>query len=120
MNKRFLFLVCAVVFVVCVLLMARKYVKKNQGILDTLETFVDSKRQLYETVKYNNKQTKVDLTKYAQGEESGTLAVLAHNKFSPHCCPSTYTSDRGCACLTEQQKKQFQTRGNNRTGKAYY
>lgn len=117
MNKRFLFLVCVLVFVVCVLLMARKYVKKNADLLNTLETFVDSKRHLYEIGKYVNKQKKVDLTKYAQGEESGTLAILAHNKFSPHCCPSTYTSDRGCVCLSEKQKRQFETRGNNRTGK---
>ena len=120
MNKRALFLLCALVFVTCIFSMASRYVKQNKEILDTLETFVDDKKQLYKTIKYKNKQKKVDLSKHPNGEESGTLAMLAHNRFSPHCCPSTYTSDRGCACITESQKKQFQTRGNNRTGKSNY
>ena len=100
--------------------MVGKYTKKNTEIINNLENFVNDKRQLYETVEYLNPQKKVDLSKHPGGEESGTLAVLAHNKFSPHCCPSTYTSDRGCACLTKKQKKMFQTRGSNRTGESYY
>ena len=28
---------------------------------------------------------------------------LSSNKFTPECCPSTYSSSTGCACLNPQQ-----------------
>lgn len=33
------------------------------------------------------------------------LFLFSHNKSHPSCCPSTYSSSRGCVCLTEEQKK---------------
>lgn len=36
------------------------------------------------------------------------------NKISADCCPSPFSSDRGCVCLTDAQIKQFETRGGNR------
>ena len=32
---------------------------------------------------------------------------------SPGCCPSTYSTDRGCVCLDDEAKKMIHTRGTN-------
>lgn len=37
------------------------------------------------------------------------------NKMSADCCPSAFSGDRGCICLTDAQKKEFATRGGNRS-----
>lgn len=37
------------------------------------------------------------------------------NKVGPDCCPSPFSSDRGCICLTEAQRKEFAGRGGNRS-----
>jgi hypothetical protein len=39
--------------------------------------------------------------------------------FSHSCCPSTYSTDRGCLCVNKEQNELFLTRGMNRTGKNY-
>ena len=44
----------------------------------------------------------------------GELFLFAQNKFSPKCCPSTYTSSSGCACISQDQYNFLVTRGNNR------
>jgi hypothetical protein len=36
------------------------------------------------------------------------------NKISADCCPSPFSSDMGCVCLTDAQINQFATRGGNR------
>jgi hypothetical protein len=36
------------------------------------------------------------------------------NRVSADCCPSPFTSDRGCICLTDKQINEFATRGGNR------
>lgn len=33
-----------------------------------------------------------------------SLFMFAYNQSSPECCPSSYSSDRGCVCLSEDQK----------------
>jgi hypothetical protein len=43
------------------------------------------------------------------------MASMAFNKSSPECCPSPYTTDRGCVCLTDEQKNWLGSRGNNKT-----
>ena len=35
------------------------------------------------------------------------------NEKGPQCCPSAFVSDEGCICVTEQQKKLFESRGTN-------
>jgi hypothetical protein len=35
------------------------------------------------------------------------------NRVSADCCPSPFSGDRGCVCLTSAQIKEFQTRGGN-------
>ena len=39
------------------------------------------------------------------------LAIFAYNNVSPYCCPSTYSSDRGCVCMTPQQYNYINSRG---------
>ena len=40
--------------------------------------------------------------------------LLANNKTSPSCCPSSISTDTGCMCLTEENKSLFASRGGNR------
>jgi hypothetical protein len=36
------------------------------------------------------------------------------NKVSADCCPSPFSTDRGCVCLTDKQLQEFATRGGNK------
>jgi len=36
------------------------------------------------------------------------------NKISADCCPSPFSSDTGCVCLTDKQIREFESRGGNR------
>lgn len=36
------------------------------------------------------------------------------NRISADCCPSAFSTDRGCVCLTDAQLKDFANRGGNR------
>lgn len=42
------------------------------------------------------------------------LDPLRNVKFSPKCCPSTYTNSIGCACMTEESKELIRGRASNR------
>jgi len=59
-----------------------------------------------------NNYPSVDGTK--DGPQS--LFAFAFNKSSPACCPSTYSTDRGCVCTTKQQRDFLNKRGGNRKG----
>jgi len=49
-----------------------------------------------------------------------SMFVFSNNYSSPECCPSTFSSDTGCICTTEQQRKLIgQTRGNNKNYNNY-
>jgi hypothetical protein len=37
------------------------------------------------------------------------------NRMSADCCPSPFSGDRGCVCLTDKQLSLFATRGGNRS-----
>jgi len=39
------------------------------------------------------------------------------NKVSADCCPSPFSGDRGCICLTDKQIAEFASRGGNRSMK---
>ena len=43
------------------------------------------------------------------------LIFFDKNKFSPDCCPSTYSSADGCVCASPEQLKYLNERGGNRT-----
>ncbi len=44
-----------------------------------------------------------------------TMVIFRDNKFKPECCPSTYTSSTGCACISSDQSQYLNQRGGNRT-----
>jgi hypothetical protein len=39
------------------------------------------------------------------------------NRMSADCCPSPFSGDRGCVCLTDKQLADFSSRGGNRSSK---
>ena len=41
------------------------------------------------------------------------LFMFANNEASLNCCPSTYSTDRGCVCSTEKQDQFIRRRGYN-------
>lgn len=47
--------------------------------------------------------------------ESGRLELFAENKFDAKCCPSFYSGDMGCPCVSPEQMKYLTSRGGNRT-----
>jgi hypothetical protein len=51
-------------------------------------------------------------------EEPTSLFMLAYNQCKPECCPSIYSCDRGCVCLTPEQSNWISTHGGNSTAKA--
>jgi len=51
-----------------------------------------------------------DLTRSTPGQPH----FLVNNRVGPDCCPSAFTSDTGCVCLSEADKDFMGTRGGNR------
>lgn len=43
------------------------------------------------------------------------LFQFSGNKVGADCCPSPFSSDIGCICLTDAQRKEFASRGGNRS-----
>lgn len=43
----------------------------------------------------------------------GELDFFANVEFKPSCCPNTYSSSNGCACMSGQDYNYLITRGNN-------
>lgn len=42
------------------------------------------------------------------------LDILTYSDFKPECCPSTYSSSKGCLCNNYDEKLAIETRGGNR------
>uniref|UniRef100_A0A6C0F1I0 Uncharacterized protein n=1 Tax=viral metagenome TaxID=1070528 RepID=A0A6C0F1I0_9ZZZZ len=42
------------------------------------------------------------------------LMFLVDNKVNSDCCPSAFTTDTGCVCLSDEQKSLMASRGGNR------
>jgi hypothetical protein len=51
-----------------------------------------------------------DLTRSVPGQPN----FLVNNRVGADCCPSAFTSDTGCVCLSEDDKRFMGTRGGNR------
>jgi hypothetical protein len=45
----------------------------------------------------------------------GELLIFDNNKFSPECCPSSYSNSDGCVCASPEQMQYLNQRGGNRT-----
>jgi hypothetical protein len=43
------------------------------------------------------------------------MLFFDQNKFTPECCPSTYSTAEGCVCASPEQMKYLNERGGNRT-----
>jgi len=48
------------------------------------------------------------------------LFMFDQNKFTPECCPSTYSSSTGCVCASPEQMNYLNQRGGNRTLNTIY
>lgn len=55
----------------------------------------------------------VALKPYEMSNDS-ELFAFQNNKISADCCPSPFSTDRGCVCLTDAQIQDFSKRGGNR------
>ena len=44
----------------------------------------------------------------------GDLDILGASKFSPECCPHTYTTSSGCLCDTKNENVIISSRGGNK------
>lgn len=51
---------------------------------------------------------------------SGKMSILSENKYDPKCCPSSYSTGDGCACISPEQMKYLSNRGGNRTFSTEY
>ena len=64
-------------------------------------------------------ENQLDSFQYNSGPEiplpEGELFFFKDTKFQPSCCPSTYTSSMGCACLSKKQLQHLIMRGGNHT-----
>lgn len=47
--------------------------------------------------------------------KDGQLYMFANNKFSADCCPTSYSSSEGCACISQNQINYLNERGGNRS-----
>tara|TARA_Y100000996_G_scaffold411316_1_gene395236 strand:- start:1392 stop:1661 length:270 start_codon:yes stop_codon:yes gene_type:complete len=59
--------------------------------------------------KYSTSGTKLPLP-------PGEMLFFADTDFKPECCPATYTTSDGCACLTDSQTNYISRRGGNGGG----
>ena len=62
-------------------------------------------------------ENRLDSYQYNTGPKiplpEGELFFFKDTKFSPNCCPGTYSSSLGCACLSKTQFNYLMTRGGN-------
>ena len=62
----------------------------------------------------NNTYSRMETTTSAPLPESEML-IFNNNKFTPECCPSTYSNSTGCLCATPEQYHYLNAHGGNRT-----
>ena len=56
------------------------------------------------------------VTNYESTKQSkvGDIDILGTSKFSPECCPHTYTTSSGCLCETQNETAIISSRGGNK------
>jgi len=52
---------------------------------------------------------------YDMSGEPTPEGSLVENRMGPECCPSAYSGDGGCICMTSEERKIAMTRGGNRS-----
>lgn len=100
MKKNILFLPITLLFIFCIMCMLQNYINKNKNKINHIETFIQHEKEIQTNLK----------------DEKGKYTFFNNKEFKPDCCPSTYTTDRGCACMSDKDKKFLQERGNNHSG----
>jgi hypothetical protein len=50
----------------------------------------------------------------------GEMLMFANTPFKPECCPNTYSTSTGCACMTNQQYNYLVLRGGNNVPYSQY
>jgi hypothetical protein len=50
----------------------------------------------------------------AAAAKDNEIMFLVDNKVNSECCPSPFTTDTGCVCLSDEQKNLMASRGGNR------
>lgn len=53
-------------------------------------------------------------------DSSQRLFMFANNESSLSCCPSTFSTDKGCVCVTPKQQKFINNRGFNKNGDSQF
>ena len=100
--KSYLFLVILAVWLGAIILFSLLY-----STSDLKEMFWPTAKEAF---------TEADFSSYMDGESSGaSLSMLAANRVTPDCCPSTYSTSNGCVCLTNEQLEDIRNRGGNRS-----
>lgn len=57
--------------------------------------------------------SKGDINKQQQQQNPDEMDIFAGMQFKPECCPNTYSSSEGCACLNEDAFNLLKNRGGN-------
>ena len=83
---------------------------------DTVNSWTNKANKYAANMGYNNASSKYSQNKGTHVPlPEGQLYMFADNEFKPECCPSTYSSSSGCACISEEQVNYINERGGNRT-----
>ena len=100
-------------------------VRKPVGYAELVESKSDTwnlSKWVKDALRYSKgmgNENKLDSYKYHTGPKiplpEGELFFFNNTKFDTECCPSTYTSSRGCACLSLPQYNYLMMRGGNNT-----
>lgn len=67
---------------------------------------------------YRDSQTNTKRSNYPGTEvplPEGAMFFFKNNQFKPDCCPATYTTSAGCACISKDQLDYLNNRGGNRS-----
>jgi len=49
----------------------------------------------------------------SQSQDSSQMNIIENMKFAPECCPSSYSSSQGCACMSDDAINFLASRGGN-------
>ena len=105
-QKRFFsllsFIVIGALLLFSTLCMMNTYVKDNNTKIQKIEHFIDNEKKLQEDLKTKG------LKKFEK-----VNSMFENKKFSLGCCPSAYSTDKGCLCPDDEVKKAMNTRGQN-------
>jgi hypothetical protein len=102
-NIMSLFIITTVcfIFLFSILCMMSEYVKENNNQIRQIETFIEQEKQI-------NHKKNADLKGFEKID-----SMFKNGKFSLACCPSTFSTDKGCLCVDEETKYMMDTRGKN-------